>query len=62
MRKTNFLKPIVIHVVVLILSVIIVNIIWMLGEVLTDNFIRNVVNVSGSLIVAFLYIFLCRKI
>lgn len=61
MRETNFLKPILIHVVVLILSVIIVNIIWMLGEVLTDNFIRSVVNASGSLIVAFLYIFLCRK-
>ncbi|MDV4151052.1 hypothetical protein R0131_09395 [Clostridium sp. AL.422] len=61
MRKTNFLKPILIHIVVLILSFIIVNIIWMIGELLTDNFIRSVVNASGSLIVAFLYIFLCRK-
>lgn len=61
MRETNFFKPIVIHIVVLILSFIIVNIIWMLGEVVTDNFIRSVVNASGSLIVAFLYIFLCRK-
>lgn len=61
MRESTFLKPIVIHVVVLILSVIIVNIRWMFGDVLTDNLIRSVVNVSISLIVAFLYIFLCKK-
>lgn len=61
MKETNFLKPIVIHVVVLILSVIIVNVIWMLGEVLTNNLILSVVNVVGSLSVAFIYIFLCKK-
>lgn len=57
MKESNFLKPIVIRIVVLMLSVIILNIVAMLGDVLTDNLVRSVVNVSESLLVTFLYIF-----
>lgn len=60
MRETNFLKPIVIHVVVLILSAIIINITSRFDEVLTYGF-RSAVNVSESLIIAFVYVLLCRK-